>query len=88
VAAQAERVDWIALSGNPRLPWSISLLERDVDRWDWSSLSRNSGLPWAWEFLWHFSTRWNYEVLAGREWCHERVLATAVDTDWIERFLA
>lgn len=47
--------NFLALSGNEVLPWSIPFIEKYLDYWDWDSLTLNVGLPWSIELIDHFS---------------------------------
>ena len=59
--------NWIRLSKNEALPWSLELLERFEDRWELSGLSSNEGLPWSIDLLERFANRWNWESLSQNE---------------------
>lgn len=47
--------NFLALSGNAVLPWSIPFMEKYLDYWDWDSISLNNGIPWSIELIDHFS---------------------------------
>ena len=47
IAQFEDKWDWLALSRNKALPWSLALIEQFKDQWDWKDLSWNEALPWS-----------------------------------------
>jgi hypothetical protein len=52
------------LSLNPKVLWSIELLERNAYRLDWIGLSHNDGIPWSIEIIDHFRDKWSWSFLS------------------------
>ena len=60
------KLNWIGLSDNPYLPWSMELIEKYVDKWDWKILSNNKSLPWTIEFLEKYKDKLDWTILCVR----------------------
>ena len=67
-----DKWDWMILTDNPNMPWSISLIEKYKEKWAWESyefagnigLSSNRNLPWSEKLIDRYKNRWCWEELS------------------------
>ena len=54
------KLNWMGLSINENLPWSIEFFEKYINKWDWNGLSQNEKFPWSIELIEAFKNNWNW----------------------------
>lgn len=67
-----DKWDWMILTDNPNIPWSISLIEKYKEKWAWETyefagnlgLSSNRYLPWSEKLIDRYKNRWCWEELS------------------------
>jgi len=85
IAQFEDKWDWLALSRNKALPWSLALIEQFKDQWDWKELSWNEALPWSLELIERFEDKWDCKELSGNEvlpWSLELIERFEDKWDW------
>ena len=60
----------LAMSGNPKLPFSKNFIEKYKSLWRWGILSRNSGIPFTIDLIDEFKDYWDYKAFE-----HNRTIA-------------
>ena len=79
IAQFEDKWNWVTLSRNKALPWSLELFERFEDKWYWNGLSGNEALPWSLAFIEKYEDTWNWDWLSQNE-------ALPWSLEFIERF--
>lgn len=67
-----DKWDWMILTDNPNIPWSLNLIEKYKEEWAWESyefagnigLSSNRYLPWSEELIDKYKDKWFWGELS------------------------
>ncbi len=67
-----DKWDWMILTDNPNIPWSLNLIEKYKEKWSWESyefagnigLSSNRYLPWSEELIDKYKDKWFWGELS------------------------
>ncbi len=67
-----DKWDWMILTDNPNIPWSLNLIEKFKEEWSWESyefagnigLSSNRYLPWSEELIDKYKDKWFWGELS------------------------
>lgn len=64
-----DKINWLCLSQNEEIKWSIGFIEKYKDYWNWIVLSNNSSLPWSIGMILNFKDKWDWDILSGfKDW--------------------